>query len=181
MTDQEPESEPAEQTSEPETAAPRKLSTRAIAIAVTIALVVLGGVGTGVYFLVRGDDTPAASGQPAGGEPSSPPTGSSGSTPAPPGPTGEAPPAEVSSAKVVAEKAIAAINSHDPAQLKVVSCDPEAGGPVDGSPPEAKAELVSAPELTGDTATVEVKLTIGEQSTTLPLPLRKQNGTWCVD
>jgi flagellar basal body-associated protein FliL len=168
---------------EQEPAAPaRKLSTRAIAIVVAIALVVLAGVGTGIYFLTK-DDTPAASGAaPAGGQPTDPPSGSSGATPTGPGSTGAgATPAEVSSVKVVAEKAIAAINSHDPAQLKLVSCDPEAIGPVEGAPPEAKAELVSTPELTGDTATVEVKLTIGEQSTTTPLPLRKQNGTWCVD
>jgi hypothetical protein len=180
MTEQEPESAAAG--SGP--AAKRKLSTRAIAIAAVIAVVVLAGVGTGIYFLTKDDDTPAASsGPPAGGPTTEPTTGGPGSAtpPAGPGSTGEAPPAEVNNVKVVAEKAIAAINSHDTQQLKLISCDPEAVGPVEGSPPEAKAELVSAPELTGDTATVEVKLTIGEQSTTTPLPLRKQNGTWCVD
>jgi hypothetical protein len=179
MTEQ--ESEPTPET-EPAPAASRKLSTRAIVVAAAIALVVLAGVGTGIYFLTR-DDTPTASGETVAGQPTEPPAGSSGAaTPTVPGSSGgEAPPAEVSSVKVVAEKAIAAINSHDPEQLKLISCDPEAVGPVEGSPPEAKAELVSAPELTGDTATVEVKLTIGEQSTTTPLPLRKQNGTWCVD
>jgi hypothetical protein len=171
-------------TPEPRAEATRKLGTRAIAIVAAIALVVLAGVGVGIYLLTKGDDGPAAAGAPpAGGDTTAAPPASTGSAPpSTPGSTGgQAPAAEVGNAKVVAEKAIAAINSHNAEQMRLLSCDPEVAGPVDGSPPEARAELVSAPELSGDTATVEVKLTIGDQSVTTPLPLRKVNGNWCVD
>lgn len=189
MTESEPqpaESEP--ESPEPTPAAAKKLSTRTIVIAVAIALVVLTGGGVGIYFMTKGDDTPAAASGlgPSVGGPTSetPPSGaSSGATPTPSTPpsTGAAPPEEVGNAKVTAEKAIEAINSHNVDAMKKISCDPEAIGPADTAPPDARAELLSVPELTGDSATVELKLTIGDQSTTIPLPLRKQNGIWCVD
>jgi len=157
--------------------ATRKLSTRAITIVAAIAVLVLAGVGTTVYFLTRGDDTTTGS---RGGDQNGGGPGGSAPVAAPPPPTGAAA-AEVGNARQVAEKAIQAINAHDAETLKKISCDPEGIGPADSAPPEARAELVANPELTGDTATVELKLIIGDQSTTTPLPLRKQNGTWCVD
>jgi hypothetical protein len=163
----------------------RKLTTRTITIIAAIAVLVLAGIGTTVYFLTRGDDKPAASQNDSrNGEPAADPpgTGPAGSVPAavPPPPTG-ATAVEAGNARQIAEKAIKAINTHDAEALKKISCDPSALGAADGTPPEARAELISNPELTGDTATVELKLIIGDQSTTTPLPLRKQNGVWCVD
>jgi hypothetical protein len=87
----------------------------------------------------------------------------------------------MSNAEAVAQKAVDAINSHDAESMKKISCDPGSTGPADETLPDAHVELASTPELSGDTATVQLKLTIGDQSTTTPLPLRKQNGTWCVE
>jgi hypothetical protein len=172
-----------ESTEEPAAELPtEKISRRTVIIVAAMAILVLTGAGVGIYFLTTGNggtDTaaPASTGAVPGG--AAPGTPTSGQLPATS--TSAAAPAEVGNAKVAAEKAIQAINSHDPEALKKVSCDPAAVGPAEGTPPEARAELVSSPELTGDTATVELKLTIGDVSTTTPLPLRKQNGTWCVD
>jgi predicted lipid-binding transport protein (Tim44 family) len=151
-----------------------------------IAVLVLAGAGLTVYLLTRSDDKPAASqGDPRSGGPgaTAPATaGQSASTPAaaPPPPTGPAA-AEVGSARQVAEQAVQAFNAHNADALKKISCDPRAVDPADNAAPEARVELAANPELTGDTATVELKLIIGDQSTTTPLPLRKQNGVWCVD
>jgi hypothetical protein len=164
---------------------PRELSKRTIMIVAAIAVLVLAGIGTAVFFLTRGDDTPSASkGDGQGGAPAAATPGAEpgGSTPAaaPPPPTGPAA-VEAASARQVAEKAIKAINSHDSEAMKKISCDPSAIGAADGTPPEARAELVANPEVSGDTATVELKLIIGDMTTTTPLPLRKQNGAWCLD
>jgi hypothetical protein len=151
-----------------------------------IAVLVLAGAGLTVYLLTRSADKPAASqgDSRSGGPGATGPTtaGQSASTPAsaPPPPTGPAA-AEVGSARQVAEQAVQALNGHNTDALKKISCDPAAIGPADNAPPEARVELAANPELTGDTATVELKLIIGDQSTTTPLPLRKQNGVWCVD
>jgi hypothetical protein len=150
-----------------------------------IAVLVLAGAGLTGYLLTRSADKPTASqGDSRSGPGATAPAdrGQSGSTPAsaPPPPTGAAA-AEVGSARQVAEQAIQAFNSHDSQAYKKISCDPATAGPADSTPPEARVELASNPELSGDTATVELKLIIGDQSTSLPLPLRKHNGTWCVD
>jgi hypothetical protein len=183
------QAEPTQAEREPEQPAAelpgRGLNRRIVAIAA--AVLVLVGVGITVYFLTK-DDSPAASpaSGPAGASaaPASTPANNSPATSVPSQPSqgGAATPAEVGSAKAAAERAVQAFNAHDPEALKKVNCDPSAIGDAgDIIPPEAKVELVSAPELSGDTATVELKLTIGEQSTTVPLPLRKQDATWCVD
>jgi hypothetical protein len=182
------QAEPTQAEREPEQPAAelpgRGLNRRIVAIA---AVLVLVGVGITVYFLTK-DDSPVASpaSGPAGASaaPASTAANSSPATSVPSQPSqgGAATPAEVGSAKAAAERAVQAFNAHDPEALKKVNCDPSAIGDAgDIIPPQAKVELVSAPELSGDTATVELKLTIGEQSTTVPLPLRKQDATWCVD
>jgi hypothetical protein len=172
---------------EPATPA-RKLSTRAIVIIAAIALVVLAGAGVGIYFLTKGSDTPAASssstqgGAPANGggqAPAGSSPNSGGQTPA--GGGGGAQASDVNGAKTVADKVVAAMNTHDAEARKKISCDPNSIGDADNLPTEVRAEVVSVPELTGDSATVELKLTIGDTSSTTLLPLRKQNGAWCAD
>jgi hypothetical protein len=160
----------------------RKLSSRTIVIVAALAVLVLAGVGTTVYFLTRGDEPAANQGGQSGGPAATAPTnaGQSGSTPAspPPPPTGAAA-AEVGNARQVAEQAVKAFNAHDADGMKKISCDSEGIG-ADTIPQEARVELASNPELTGDTGTVDLKLILGEASTTTPLPLRKENGAWCV-
>jgi hypothetical protein len=165
----------------------RKLSRRTIVIVAAVAVLVLAGAGVGIFALTRGGDGSPAAGNAPGAStsaaPSTPPAGATTSGPEPSQPNSGpvANPAEVGNANAVAQKAIDAINTHDVESLKKISCDPGSTGPADETLPDAKVELVSPPELTGDTATVQLKLTIGDQSTTTPLPLRKQNGTWCVE
>jgi hypothetical protein len=161
----------------------RKITPRAIVIAVAIAVLVLGAVGAGIYFLTGGGESPPASESGANGAGAA--SGAPGPGPttgtAPGGPAPDAGGADAGAVRAVAEQAVRAINAHDPEALKQISCDPEAIGPAENTPAEARVELVADPEVTGDTATVELKLIIGDQSTTTPLPLRRQDGRWCVD
>ena len=162
----------------------RKLSPRTVVIVVVAAILVLFGAGAGVYFLTSDDESGPSTAAESSGVPSAEATATLDTRFAegPPEPEPSlAAPEEVGSAKAVAAEAIQAINVRDPEAMKKVSCDPEGVDTVDTAPPDARAEIVSEPEVTGDTATVQLKLTIGDQSTTIPLPLRKQNGTWCVD
>ncbi|HET9140500.1 hypothetical protein [Actinophytocola sp.] len=156
--------------------APRKVSQRTIVIAVLIAAVVLAAVAVLIFVLSKDDDkAPDTSNFAATSSPAVPPPSSVPGTAAPSG--GAA--AQTATVQGVAEQVVQAFNAHDPAALKKISCDQQSTElPI---PPEAKVELVSAPELTGDTATVQLKLTIGESSTTIPLPLRNQDGSWCAD
>jgi hypothetical protein len=51
----------------------------------------------------------------------------------------------------------------------------------DTFPADAKATVVGEPKVTGDTATVDIELTIGNsEPTTVPMPLTKKDGRWCV-
>jgi hypothetical protein len=162
------------------------LRSRKVVIASVIALLLLAAVGVGVFLLTSDRDSPSASSETVGSSGSAEPAPPSSGTPAPgqppasPGP-GSGPPDEVANAKQVAEQAITAINAHDAEAMTKLSCDPEAIGPAETLPPESRVELVAAPDLTGDAGTAELKLIFGDQSTSLPLPLRKQNGAWCVD
>ncbi|HEV2783386.1 MAG TPA: hypothetical protein VGX25_28720 [Actinophytocola sp.] len=177
-------SDPAgrEPVTEPADLPAKKITTRTVVIAAAIAILVLGAVGAGIYFLT-GDDSPtsAGSGATGAGSTSAAPTTGTGTGPVSTAPQPDPGSADAGSVKAVAEQAVKAINARDPETLKQISCDPEAVGAVEATPPEARVELAAEPELTGDTATVELKLIIGDQSTVTPLPLRKQDGTWCVD
>lgn len=155
------------------------LNRRKIAIIAAIAVLLLGGIGTAVYFLTKGDDQPAASQGAAGPAGPAADAKQSGSTPAAAPPAAGQNPAEVGNAKQVAEQAVQAFNAHDLQAMKKISCDPNAVP--DNLLPETKVELAAEPELTGDTGSVELKVIMGDQSTTTPLPLRKHNGVWCVD
>jgi hypothetical protein len=163
----------------------RKLTPRTIVLVAVVAVLVLAGAGTGIYFLTKGADDPAASGSPGPASTGSTPGATSGSTTGPsagpqPGGSGGTP-ADTGQAKTVAEQAVKAFNSHDAAAMQKVSCDQTNNDPIENIPQGTSIELVSPPELTGDTATVELKLTIGDTSSTIPLPLRKKDGNWCVD
>lgn len=157
----------------------KKLSGRRIAIIAAIAVLVLGGIGAGVYFLTKGDDKPASQSSPGKQADPAPNGQQSGSTPTSAAAPGGSASGDAGSAKQVAEQAIQAFNSRDAQAMKKISCDPEAI--LDNLPAEARVELAGNPELTGGNGSVEIKLIIGDQSTTTPLPLRKNNGVWCVE
>lgn len=163
----------------------RKLTPRTIVIVAVVAILVLAGAGTGIYFLTNGGDDPATSGSPGPASTGSAPGATSGPTTGPaagpqPGGSGGTP-ADTGRAKSVAEQAVKAFNSHDATAMQKVSCDQTNTDPIENIPQGTTIELTSPPELTGDTATVELKVTIGDTSTTIPLPLRKKDGAWCVD
>ncbi|HEU5474814.1 MAG TPA: hypothetical protein VFV67_29575 [Actinophytocola sp.] len=168
-----------------------KLDRRTVIVTAVIAALVLAAVVVGIVLLTGSDDPPpdtsnvalpSATAAPSSQTPSSPAAEPAPSAPEQPQPEPPpAQPAEVGAAKAVADQAVAALNAHDAEAMKRVSCDPASFVDTAGTPEGATIEVVGQPELTGDTATVEVKLTIGDQTTTVPLPLRKQNDTWCVD
>jgi hypothetical protein len=152
------------------------------------AVVVLVVVGVVVYLLTSGDDeaAPAADKDRQTSQPQSPtqsePTvpSETGIAPGEPPPNGgdAAAAAEIAN---VATQAATAISNADIALINQLSCDPSANGTEDQFPPDAKAEVVGEPQVTGDTATVQLKLTIGaSEPTTVPMPLTKQDGRWCV-
>lgn len=162
----------------------RAITRRTIVVVAVVAVLVLAGAGTGIYFLTRGSGNPPAagpSGAPgAGATPGSSGGSTAGQPSAQPGGSGGAP-AETAPAETVAEQAVKAFNAHDATAMKKISCDQSNTDQIDNIPPGTTLELASPPEVTGDTATVGVKFTIGDTSTTIPLPLRKKDGTWCVD
>lgn len=170
-----------------ETAA-RSGNRRTVLVASAIAVVVLVVAGVLVYALTGNDSKDDAS-------PVVPSIADSGdqSTSAGPGtPTGSAPPpiqssaappaaGDAGAAQSVAEQAASAITSADMNTLTQLSCDPSTVGDDDTFPPDAKVEVVGEPQITGEAATVDVKVTIGEQPpATVPMPLVKQDGRWCI-
>lgn len=164
--------------------AAKRITPRAIIVAAAIALVVLSAAAGAIALLTGGGDpAPAAAGPTGPPVPTSTAAASAEpSSPAPPPTPGQgADTPETGAVREVAEQAVQAINSHDPEAMRKISCDQAAEPAIDNTLPEARVELVSTPELAGDTATVELKLIIGDQSVVTPMPLRKQNGTWCLD
>lgn len=163
------------------------------------SVVVLAVVGLVVYLLTSGDDsgddtagpgvpTIEGSAPPAGTIPSSPPAGStqplspraSASSPSeapPPPPQGE----DAVAAESVAEQAASAISSADVTTLAELSCDPSSVGTEETFPANARAEVIGEPQIDGDTATVDIRLTIeGAEPTTVPIPLTRLDGRWCI-
>jgi|RhiMethySRZTD1v2_1073278.scaffolds.fasta_scaffold1781717_2 hypothetical protein len=169
-----------------EDTAPKKISQRTIVVAVVVAAVVLAAVAVLIFVLAGDDDDGTDTSNFAGQSTSAVPPGTSApgsapaSAPAPaqPGPGGGTQ-ADAATVQVVAEQVVQAFNAHDPAAMKKISCDQDTTEL--SIPAEGKVELASPPELTSDTATVELRLTIGDTSTTIPLPLRKQDGNWCAE
>ena len=157
-----------------------------------VAVVVLVVAGLVIYLLAGGDDPEDQAGQP-GDVPtitgSATPTTeatTTGASVAPPatatGVTGgpEAP-QEEQEAESVAEQVATAISGADVSTLNELSCEPGSAGTEESFPADAKAEVVGEPKITGDTATVDLKLTIGQnEPTTVPMPLTKKDGRWCI-
>ena len=155
-----------------------------------VALVVAGVV---IYLLTSGDDSDDQAGQPrdiptitGSAPPASQEKSSPAASVAPPatatGVTGgpEAP-KDVQEAESIASQVATAISGADVTTLNELSCDPGSAGTEATFPADAKAEVVGEPKITGDTATVDLKLTIGQsEPTTVPMPLTKKDGRWCV-
>lgn len=153
------------------------------------AVVVLVVAGIVVYLLTSGDsddqadkprDVPTITGSAA---PTTAETTTTGASVAPPatatGVTGA--PEDVQDAESIADEVATAISSADVTTLNELSCDPGSAGTEESFPANAKAEVVGEPKITGDTATVDLKLTIGEnEPATVPMPLTKKDGRWCI-
>jgi hypothetical protein len=156
---------------------------RTVIAIVVIAVLVLAGAGIGIYLLAKDDAEPSAAGGTSSTEqaPTTPDTSTS-AVPAPPSQTAAPGSSEdMLAARNVAEQAIAAINERNAEAMKKISCDPESVESAEEIPPDARAELTADPELSGDRATAQVAITVSGQSSTVPMPLLKKNGTWCVD
>lgn len=185
--------EPGAEDTEAEKTAPAERR-NTVLIASVAAVVVLVVAGVIVYLLTSGDDSddqagqgqdvPTITGSPA---PTTPDPDSPSATVAPPatatGATGAPPeaPEEIQGLKSVAEQAATAISSADVTTLNELSCEPVGSDAEDTFPTDAKAEVVGEPKISGDTATIDLKLTIGEsETTTVPMPLVKKDGRWCI-
>lgn len=160
-----------------------------VLIASVAAVVVLVVAGVVIYLLTSGDgDDQATEGQgvptiTGSQAPTTPDPTSASATVAPPatatGVTGA--PEEIQAAQSIAEEAATAITGADVTALNKLSCDPASAATEDTFPADAKAEVVGEPKVTGDTATVDIELTIGNSPpTTVPMPLTKKDGRWCV-
>jgi hypothetical protein len=162
-----------------------------ISAAAVVALVVAGLV----VFLVTRDDSPeTADGGPAVPtiEGSAPPGGESAQAPpdyedpplTQPSTSSAQPPAsgaDAGEAQSVAEQAATAITDADMETLTQLSCDPGSVGDDDTFPPDAQVEVVGEPQIVGDTATIDIRVTIpGADPATVPMPLTKQDGRWCI-
>jgi hypothetical protein len=158
-----------------------------VSVAAVVVLVVAGVL---VYLLTGGDDTPdnasqdgrdvpAITGSPAPTTPDE----TTGASVAPPatatGATGA--PEEAAAAETVAEDAAAAISSADIDALNKMACDPSNPATEDTFPADAKARVVGEPKITGDTATIDLELTIANsEPAVVPMPLTKKDGRWCI-
>jgi hypothetical protein len=157
------------------------------------AVVVLVVAGVVVYLLTRDDSTdkagtgpsvpsiedsnaPSSQGQPP------PPTGTTATLTAPSAPaTSAAPAGDPGKVQSVAEQAATAITNADVKTLAQLSCDPSAAGEEDTFPTNAKVEVIGEPEVSGDTATINVRVTVeGAEPAEIPMPLTKQDGRWCI-
>jgi hypothetical protein len=182
---------------QPATAAEPVAGRRAILLVSAAAVVVLAVIGVAVYLLVRDDSSgETAAGQvPTIQDSGEPGTSTSTTTPSPssstppmtvPSSTGASTEVagsggDVGDAQDVAEQAVSAISSADVSTLAQLSCDPTTAGDEDSFPAGAKAEVVGEPKISGDTATIDVKLTFeGAEPAVVPMPLTKQNGRWCI-
>lgn len=179
----------AESTEQEPTPADGRNKVLIFSVAAVVVLVVAGIV---VYLLTSGDpenqagepkDVPTITGSAA---PTTPKTTTTGASVAPPatatgvtGATGA--PSDVQDAGSIAEEVATAISGADVSTLNELSCEPGSAGTEESFPADAKAEVVGEPKVTGDTATVDLKLTIGDnEPATVPMPLTKKDGRWCI-
>jgi hypothetical protein len=164
-----------------------------VVLASVAAVVVLVVAGVVIYLLTRGDDDPdtATQGQDVptitgSAAPTTPGSTTPGASVAPPatatgatGATGA--PEEVAAAGTLAEEAATAISGADIDALNRMACDPSNPATEETFPADAKARVVGEPKITGDTATVDLELTIGgSEPAVVPMPLTKQDGRWCI-
>ncbi|OLF18091.1 hypothetical protein [Actinophytocola xanthii] len=186
MSDEEPREEsPAE-------AGGERKRTLMVVVGSVVALAVVGLV---VFLLVRPDaeeesadpGVPTISGEaPAQSvsrkaPPSAPVSSDTVAVSVPPPPPPPANP-EQAQVRTVVDDAIAAINSQDIGAMARIACDPETTGQPEDLLPGVTAVLAGNPEISGDTATAQVRLSIdGATTTVVPIPLEKRaDGTWCV-
>jgi hypothetical protein len=166
----------------------RAIDRRTVWLITAVSVAVLMVAGVVVYLLTSGDDSSA---EPGPDVPSisasgaAEPTTSSQASSAPPANTATGAVAgaepEAAQAQTVAEDAATAISNADVAALTKLSCDPASVGTEDQFPADAKAEVAGPPKITGDTATVDLTLTIaGSEPATVPMPLTKKDGRWCI-
>lgn len=161
-----------------------------IAAAAVVVLVVAGVV---IYLVTRDDSAETAGGpdvpsianpnDPTSAGPAQPPGEATGTITAPtPSSSAPAPAGDAGAAQDVAEQAAQAITDSDLKTLGELSCDPDTVNPDDDTfPADAKVEVVGDPQVNGDTATVNVKVMIADAPpATVPMPLVKQDGRWCI-
>jgi hypothetical protein len=176
---------------------PKRRGTGVIIAVIVGAVLVLGGAGTGVYFLVKGSnktDSSSASGNGGGGTtPSSkrttPSSGKTTTSEDGPGTTTARPPASggggggggLNDAAIVdvATKYANAVTNKDENGAKQLTCDNNPGLLFDSG---AKVEVTGKPESFGDEgATIAVRVTVGNSPIDdFPLFLNKKGDGWCV-
>jgi hypothetical protein len=155
-----------------------------LSLAAVVAMAVAGVV---VYLLTR-NDSPGTTAGPSVPTIEGPPA-PGGSAPG--GSTPQDTPQESASlasaagdaddVQSVAEQAAKALSSADADTLIQLSCDPSTVTDEDTLPENAKVEVVGEPEVSGDTATVNVRVTVpGVEPAEVPMPLVKQDGRWCI-
>ncbi len=173
---------------------PKRRGTGVIVAVIVGAVLVLGGAGTGVYFLVKGSDktdSSSASGNGGGGgtpsstrstPPSSGKTTTSEdkpdtSTVRPPVSGGGTP--NDAAIVDVATKYATAVTNKDETGAKQLTCDNNPGLLFDSG---AKVEVTGKPESFGDEgATIAVRVTVGNSPIDdFPLFLNKKGDGWCV-
>lgn len=165
---------------------------RSILLISAAAVVVLAVIGVAIYLLVSDDSSDEAAARPVPtiGDSGAPDTTTStttppaGTTPSFTQPSSTGASTDVSAAgdpQSVAELAASAISNADVATLTQLSCDPSTAGGEDTFPTGAKVEVVGEPKVSGDTATIDVRLTFdGAEPAVVPMPLTKQGGRWCI-
>ena len=184
------EDTPVEPTDEP---APAATGNRKILFVAAAAVVVLVVAGVVVYLMTGDDSTDTASpdvptivdsNSPSSVGPARPPGGATATITAPSSSassTPAAPAGDAGDAQQVASQAAKAITDSDLGTLGRLSCDPSTVGDDDTFPADAKVEVIGDPQVNGDTATVDVKVTIpNAPPATVPMPLVKQDGRWCI-
>jgi hypothetical protein len=162
-----------------------------IAAAVVVVLVVAGVV----IYLVTGNDDPADTADPgvptiegsAGPTTTVPPSTPAGSTPPPlstsssPAPTESPAGDDAGAVQSVAEEAAKAISDTDMQTLAELSCDPSTAGTEDTFPDNTRIEVVGEPQIEGDVATIDIRVTVPEaEPAVVPMPMTRQNDRWCI-
>lgn len=179
-------------TTEPAAPAEPVAGRRSILLISAAAVVVLAVIGVAIYLLVNDDSSDDTAGRPvptignsgAPGTTTSTTTPPAGTTPSFTAPTSTGASTGVAGAadpQSVAEQAATAISNADVATLTQLSCDPSTAGSEDTFPAGAKVEVVGEPKVSGDTATIDVRLTFdGAEPAVVPMPLTKQGDRWCI-